>query len=471
MTRETNLLIVDDDPGVSKFFERLARHEKYSYLVADNGKKALEYLGKNQIDLLLLDIHLPEMNGFQILEFVRMNCPDTEVMMVTGHAKIKDAVQALKMGAFDYLTKPFDSIEIVNNCIKKALEKSNLRKKIRNFEPTKLNTEGLEAMIGSSKPMCEIYQTIEHLKDSQASVLILGESGTGKEVLARAIYKTSSRKSKPFVVINCSAIPATLMESELFGHVKGAFTGATQDKRGLFEEADGGTVFLDEIGEIPPAIQVKLLRTLQEGEIRQVGGSDTRHVDVRIIAATHRNLNELIQKGEFREDLYYRLNVISINLPPLRERNEDIPLLAHSFLQRCAKKMGKEVKEISLDAMQILQNYNWVGNVRELENTIERSVVLSQGSLIQVQDLPAKLLGKNYYVPDVEEIKSAHTCYQNAKQRALTLFNKNYLRHLLQESHGNISIASSKAGMDRSNLKKIIRKYEIDLKEFRGNNS
>ncbi len=471
MSRELNLLIVDDEPSVVKFFERLARQDKLSYSIADKGEKAIETLRKTQVDLVLLDIHLPEMNGFQVLEYVKNHLPETEVVVITGRAKVEDAVRALKMGAFDYLTKPFEQIDAISSCIKEAIGKVELKRKMKSFDPEKLVRESFEGLIGSAKPMLEVYQTIDHLSESNASVLILGESGTGKELLARAIYKTSPRKTKPFVVINCSAIPETLMESELFGHVKGAFTGATQDKRGLFEEADGGTVFLDEIGEIPLSIQVKLLRILQEKEIRLVGGSDTRRVDVRVIAATHRNLHEMIKKGEFREDLYYRLNVISVHLPALRERSGDIPLLAHFFLRRFADKMKKPVKEISFEAMQMLQNYTWVGNVRELENAIERSVVLSQGASIETKDLPSKLVSKNYYLPDPAEVKISQSTYQAAKERAISLFNKNYLRHLLQETHGNISIASVKAGMDRSNLKKILRKYEIDLKEFRRNAS
>lgn len=467
MIRELNLLIVDDDISVSKFFERIARQDKLSCALVDEGRKAIEALEKSRVDVVLLDIHLPEMNGFQVLEYVQSHCPETEVVIITGRAKVEDAVKALKMGAFDYLTKPFEKIEAVSACIKGALEKVRLKKKMKELSPEKLSRQSFEGLIGQSKPMLEVYQTIEHLSSSNASVLILGESGTGKELLARAIYKTSPRKTKPFVVINCSAIPETLMESELFGHVKGAFTGATQDKRGLFEEAEGGTVFLDEIGEIPPSIQVKLLRILQEKEIRPVGASDTRHVDVRVIAATHRDLNQMIKTLQFREDLYYRLNVISIHLPALRERMDDLPVLSYFFLKRFSERMKKPVKEISFDAMQILQSYNWVGNVRELENVIERSIVLSQGTIIEVKDLPAKLLSKNYYVPDPEEVKINQTTYQSAKQSAVALFNKNYLRRLLQETDGNISVASVRAGMDRSNLKKIIRKYEIDLKEFR----
>src|SRR5262249_1860551 len=314
--------------------------------------------------------------------------------------------------------------------------------------------------MGRSRAMQEVYQTIQNVGPTHSSVLILGESGTGKELVARAIHRCSHRKDKSFVVINCSALPESLMESELFGHVRGAFTGATQEKRALFEEAEGGTVFLDEIGEISPAIQVKLLRVLQEREIRKVGGAETRKVDVRIIAATNRDLTEMIKIGRFREDLYYRLNVIAIHLPPLRERMEDIPFLAYFFLKKFSERTGKPVREISMDALQALQNYPWVGNVRELENVIERCIVLSEDQTIHAKDLPRKLVSSSLFLPSSEETDLTQFSYKDAKKKALVLFHKAYLSNLLQQAQGNITVASTRAGLDRSNFKKIIRKYD-----------
>lgn len=466
--RGLDLLIVDDEPSVTKIFERLAKQEKLSFEVAANGYEALDKLGKNDVGVVILDICMPGLSGFQVLEYIRTNCSESEVIVMTGKAKVEDAVKALKMGAFDFITKPFENLEIVISCLKQALEKTQLKHKIKSLEKGNLCLEAYEGILGKSKPMQEVYETIQNVGPSASSALILGESGTGKELVARAIHQVSPRKNKNFVVINCSAIPEGLMESELFGHTRGSFTGATHDKLGLFEEANGGTVFLDEIGEIPLSIQVKLLRVLQEREVRRVGSTELRHVDVRIISATHQDLTELIKKGSFREDLYYRLNVIGILMPPLRERGEDIPLLAYHFLKKFNEKTGKNIQEISVDALHMLQGYNWTGNVRELENIIERCVVLSEGDIIQAKDLPAKLLTKNFYLPSNQEEDLSQFSYQDAKEKALEVFNKNYLNHILKVSHGNISLASLKAGMDRSNFKKIIRKYEIDLSDYKG---
>jgi len=466
--RALDLLIVDDEPSVTKIFERLAKQEKLSFEIAKNGYEALDLLAKTETNLIVLDVCMPGLSGFQVLEYIHTNCPESETIVMTGKAKVEDAVKALKMGAFDFITKPFDNLEIVISCLKQALEKANLKRKIKSLESGKLRMEGFQGILGKSRIMQTIYETIQNVSASNSSILILGESGTGKELVARAIHQTSPRQSKPFVVINCSAIPEGLMESELFGHARGSFTGATHDKMGLFEEGNGGTVFLDEIGEIPPSIQVKLLRVLQEREIRRVGSSEVRHVDVRIISATHQDLPELIKKGTFREDLYYRLNVISINMPPVRERVEDIPLLAYHFLKKFNKKTGKSIEEISVDALHMLQGYPWFGNVRELENIIERCVVLTVGNKIGARDLPPKLVSKNFYLPSNQEEDLSVFSYQDAKEKALEIFNKNYLIHILKAAQGNISLASSKAGMDRSNFKKIIRKYDIDLSGFKG---
>ncbi len=467
MSKEVDLLIVDDDPTVVKLFERLARQQKYSYAVAENGYEALDFLNRHHASVVLLDIHLPGLTGFQLLEYLQTNCPTTETVVITGKAKIEDAVKALKLGAFDYLTKPFDTFELVLSCLKQALEKNSLKRRIQNLEKNSKEIKGFEGFVGRSRVMKEVFETVQNVSGSSSSILILGESGTGKELVAQAIHRLSPRRDKPFVVINCSAIAEGVMESELFGHVKGAFTGASQEKKGLFEAAHGGSVFLDEIGEISLSIQVKLLRVLQEREVRQVGGSETSPVDVRVIAATNRDLSELIKKGEFREDLYYRLNVIGLSLPPLRERIEDIPLLTYFFLKKFASRLKKTVQEISLDAMQALQNYRWPGNVRELENVIERAVVLSEGTVIRTADLPTKLLPGGAAFTPKNEYDLSQFSYKDAKRRALAIFHKTYLAHLLEQVEGNITLASLKAGLDRSNFKKIIRKYDVDQKEFK----
>ncbi|MDX1386163.1 MAG: sigma-54 dependent transcriptional regulator, partial [bacterium] len=331
---KTSLLIVDDEDSVIKVFERLARRENISFASATNGYEALDFLGKNEVECIILDINLPEHSGFQILEHIKSNNHPAEVMVITGSGSVEQAVQALKMGAFDYMTKPFDDLDRVVRNIQNALEKHRLVQKVVELQKPVEILEEYQELVGRSGPMQEIYHLIDSIKKSSATVLIQGESGTGKEMVARAIHRTSPRADKAFKVINCAAIPEGLLESELFGHVKGAFTGAFYDKRGLFEEADRGTIFLDEIGEVSPAFQVKLLRVLQGGEYKRVGSSEIRHTNIRVISATNKDLKEQIQLGNFREDLYYRLNVIGINLPPLRNRKEDIPLLAYHFLKK-----------------------------------------------------------------------------------------------------------------------------------------
>lgn len=464
---KTSLLIVDDEESIIKLFERLAKKEGLSFASASNGYEALDYLSANEVECLLLDINLPSHSGFQILENLKSSQNPVQVIVITGSGSVEDAVKALKMGAFDYFTKPFEDLEKVMATIRNALEKFRLIQKLLQLQGPEPLREGFMGLVGRSAPMQEIYHLIQSLKKSSATVLILGESGTGKEMVAKAIHQCSPRAERPFRVINCAAIPEGLLESELFGHVKGAFTGALYDKKGLFEEAHGGTLFLDEIGEVSPAFQVKLLRVLQDGEYKRVGSGEIRHSDVRVISATNKDLKKLIAVGRFREDLFYRLHVIGIHLPPLRERPEDIPALAYHFLNRYNKKMGKRISEISLEAMQALQNYPWVGNVRELENVMERCAVLTRGEVIRAQDLPPQFFAASRLTEDKKEADFSRFPYKEAKLRALEIFNKNYILHLLKQTGGNISLASSRAGMDRSNFKKIIRKYEIDLQEFR----
>jgi transcriptional regulator with PAS, ATPase and Fis domain len=326
--------------------------------------------------------------------------------------------------------------------------------------------EGFMDIVGKSEQMKQIYKLINSISHSSSNVLIQGESGTGKELVAHAICKNSPRADKPFIVINCSAMAENLLESELFGHVKGAFTGAIQNKRGLFAEADGGTIFLDEIGEIPLAMQVKLLRVLQDGEVHPLGSDQVHYVDVRVIAATNRDLHKAMSRGLFRKDLYYRLNVIGISLPPLRDRSEDIIPLAQHFLKKYSDKTGKRINSISVDAMQSLHDYRWVGNVRELENVIERAVVLSNSEIVTARDLPSKLLSKVFYEKESDD-GWVNLSYKQAKERAMKDFNNKYISGLLQMTQGNISLASQRAEMDRNNFKKIIKRYEINAKTFK----
>lgn len=471
MFKPINVLIVDDDDALVRVFERLAKERGFTYKVAKAGNDAVELLSRFPFEAALVDIKLPGYSGIQILEYAKQNRIPTEVIMITGVGSVESAVDAIKKGAYNYLTKPFDDIEQVGVLVDKAIERYRMMQRLSHLEQQTGSTSdeyAFDGIVGKSRKIQEVFSIITAISGTMSTVLILGESGTGKELIARAIHKRSTRATKPFVVINCAAIPEQLLESELFGHRKGSFTGAVSDRRGLFEEAHGGTVFLDEIGEIPTQLQVKLLRVLQEGEVRPVGDSTTRTVDVRLIAATNRDLAEHVKEGKFREDLYYRLNVIAVNAPPLRDRPDDIPLLTYHFLSKCSARVGKKIEKISVDAMQALQSYSWSGNVRELENVIERAVVLVGGDTIGAQDLPPRILGESFYLMGEEAGRDlTEFQYQEAKRRALTAFNRAYIGSLLKNTKGNVSSASAKAGMDRSNFKKLIKRYSIDTHEFK----
>ncbi len=464
-----NLLIVDDDDTIVRIFERVSRDRNWSYAVARSGEEALERLSSGIFEAAVVDIKLPGFTGLQLLDHVKANHLGTEIVIMTGGRLRGDSVQAMKKGAYDYFTKPFDDINRVVIVLEKAMERFSLVNKIRSLERRGSDSSYFEEMVGKSRSMHEIFDIIHSIAPSDSAVLIQGESGTGKELVAHAIHFRSKRKDMPFVVINCAAIPGHLLESELFGHIKGSFTGAIADKPGLLKTAEGGTVFLDEIGEMPPMLQVKLLRFLQEGEIRPVGANDAEHVDVRLIVATNRDLGRAVQEGGFREDLYYRINVIGIHMPPLRDRRDDIPLLAYHFLDKYAKRMKKTVKRISVDALHALQSYSWVGNVRELENVIERAVVLATDESITTQDLPHKILGEAFYAQNDFGTSSDlyQLAYKEAKNKALESFNRGYIASVLKKAGGNISFAADKAKMDRSNFKKLIKKYSIVVEEYK----
>ena len=468
MLKTLNLLIVEDEESVIRLFERLAKDRGWKCQVAKSGEEALERLSHHIFEAAVVNVKLPGFSGLQLLEHMRRSSIDTEAVMITSAGSVETAVAAMKNGAYDYLTKPFDDIERVAITLEKAMERYRLVRRLHRLERRGFDESSYQGIVGRSRKIQEVFDIIESIAPTTSTVLILGESGTGKEMVARAIHARSERKDAPFVVISCSAIPVHLLESELFGHMKGSFTGAIADKKGLFEEAHGGTIFLDEIGDIPPAIQVKLLRVLQEGEVRAVGASESKHVDVRLVAATNQNLGAAVREGRFREDLYYRINVISLVLPPLRERPDDVPLLAYHFLRGHAGKMKKQVDKISVDALQVLQAYSWVGNVRELENVIERAVVLAAGDTVTAQELPPYLLGESFYLAGEEEVSNLNKfTYSEAKSRAVAAFNRAYITGLLRETGGNISFASERAGMDRSNFKKLIKKCAIDVGEFR----
>lgn len=379
----TTVLVVDDENNLRKVLAATLRREGYEVVQAEDGEEAIHRFDQGGIDVVVTDMVMPKRDGFEVLRHVLESAPEVPVILITAHGTVDSAVAAIKAGAFDYITKPFDQAEL-----RQVVEKAA---KTRAFSKgTALSKEGRQAirLTGKSQAIQEIYRIIEKVADTPSTVLITGESGTGKELVAQALHQLSSRKDAPLIKINCAAIPKGLMESELFGYEKGAFTGAVTSKPGRFELADGGTLLLDEIGEIPIEMQVKLLRALQESEFERVGGVKTLRVDVRLIAATNRDLLKEIHEGRFREDLFYRLNVVPIRLPALRERQEDIPLLVDSFRKRYNRKLGKQVEGVAEDALALLQRYPWPGNVRELENTMERMLLFADGPTLGVADLP-----------------------------------------------------------------------------------
>jgi len=391
VSTKARILVVDDERSMQEFLEILLRREGYDVTCVGDVDGALLALESDDFDVVISDLQMPGKTGLDLLHALREASPETVALVMTAFASTETAIAAMKEGAYDYLTKPFqvDEIRLV---LEKALEKKLLARENRRLRSELRSQVRQRALIGSGSAMQRVYELIGQVAETKANVLISGESGTGKELVARAIHAASDRRDRPFVALNCGAIPETLLESELFGHVKGAFTGAVQNKEGLFETADTGTLFLDEVGELPPSLQVKLLRAIQEKAIRRVGGTNDRRIDVRILAATNRRLEDEVAAGRIREDLYYRLNVIQIALPPLRERPEDVPLLVKHFVEKYARELGKEIGGPSEEAMRRLLDHSYPGNVRELENVIERAVALSRGGTIEVEALPPSLL-------------------------------------------------------------------------------
>lgn len=384
---KSRILVVDDEESIREFLEIMLKKEGYEVTLAEDGQKAKDLLTKKTFDMIISDLQMPNVTGIELLKHVKESYPDTVFMLITAFGTTETAVEAMKMGAYDYLTKPFKIDEVRMN-IQNALRSRNLEVENRSLKKELVKEYSFQNMVGNSQAMHSIYDMVKRVAQTPTNVLITGESGTGKEVVAKAIHYNGPLKDRPFVTVNCGAIPENLMESEMFGHKKGSFTGAVADKAGLFEVADGGTLFLDEVGELPLTIQVKLLRAIQERVIRRVGATDDNKVDVRIIAATNRNLEEMVSKGGFRQDLFYRLNVINIKTPSLRERRDDVPLLANHFLKKYNDRLNKTIGAISAEAMEILKKYDYPGNVRELENLIERTVALEGGATILPESLP-----------------------------------------------------------------------------------
>jgi DNA-binding NtrC family response regulator len=397
------LLIVDDEDSILDFLSLLFQHEGYEVDIARNVEEAHLALGSKTFDLVLCDVMMPDGNGLDLLREIKSGETHPAVIMMTAYTSTKSAIEAMKLGAADYISKPFD-VEELKIVALKALERAELADENVYLRRELAGKYTFNNIIGKSTRMQAIFSLIERIARTSSTVLIHGESGTGKELIARAIHFASPRAPRRFLSINCGALPENLLESELFGHERGAFTGAVRDKKGLFQEADRGTVFLDEIGEMTPTMQVKLLRVLQEKVVRKVGGNEEEPVDVRIIAATNQDLETRLTTGEFREDLFYRINVLPIHLPPLRQRREDIPLLVEFFLQKYCKEMELPAKQISVEAMQMLESYDWPGNVRELENLIERALALTHAETITTRDLPVHLLTHRKVNADLIEL-------------------------------------------------------------------
>jgi len=381
------VLVVDDEKSMRDLLAITLEKEGYDVTLADGGEAAVEAIRRDAFDAILTDLRMPKVDGLQVLRSAKDLSPETTVIVITAVASTETAVEAMKLGAYDYVTKPF-KLDEVKLIVKNALERKRLRDENLYLRKQLETQYRFENIIGKSPRIVEVFDTIRKIADSGSTVMITGESGTGKELVARAIHFNSHRRDKPFLSVNCGAIPEGLMESELFGHVKGAFTGAVSNKVGLFSAAEGGTLFLDEITEIPALLQVKLLRAIQEREIRRVGDTRDVKIDVRLIAASNRDLETAVSEGIMREDLFYRLNVIPIRLPPLRERREDIPLLVAHFLQKFGKELGKEVRGVTPDALAVLERYHWPGNIRELENVVERAIVLGAGEVLGADSLP-----------------------------------------------------------------------------------
>lgn len=437
------ILIVDDAPQTLEVLQRNLSSQDYQVFTAPGVPEALRILDDTHIELVITDLKMPKVSGMDLVRHVRENFRDTEVMMITGYATVEGAVEAVKAGAEEYLPKPFTEEELFA-AVKRALDKLHVR--VASFGSGPRTRPAPKGFIGESEPMLKIFKAIEKAASTNATVLISGESGTGKELVARAIHYSSPRASSPFIPVNCGGIPEGLLESELFGHVKGAFTGATESRAGFFQTADGGTIFLDEISDTSPSMQVKLLRVLQDGEVCMVGSSKTRKVDVRIVAATNKDLLNLVSKGLFREDLFYRLNVLTIAMPPLRERVNDILLLIRHFTSKFAQEIGKPIPKFSDDALQVLRNYQWPGNVRELQNVIQRLVLMTEGDLIDVPDLPSLMrfsaLRKTGLTRTLAEVEAEH------------------IRNVLAGVDGNKTKAAEILGMDRKTLREKLKALE-----------
>ncbi len=450
-----NILIIDDEKSLLDLLSVVLKKEGYRVKTSLAPVKVFELLEKENFDLLICDIKLPEISGMEILKYVRETRPEIPVIMITAYGSLKQAVEALKAGAIDYILKPFD-VEELKIIIAQELEKRRLKEENILLKRDLKEKYSFENMIGKSKAMQEIYSLIEKTSSTDSTILITGESGTGKEMAARALHLLSRRGENPFVSINCAALPENLLESELFGHAKGSFTGAVADKKGMFEIATRGTLFLDEVGETSPWTQVKVLRALQERRVRRVGGTEEIPVDVRIIAATNQDLKRRIEEGKFREELYYRLNVISFEMPPLRKRAEDIPLLVNHFLQSCCQKMNKKMKRVAPEVISYFEAYSWPGNVRELENVIERVVAIEDRETITAAALPREIVTPPKRAVVQPLIPPGFNLTGHIEK-----ISREYINEARVLAGGNLRKTASILGISYRSLRHLITKYNL----------
>ncbi len=451
------ILIIDDDEIVRKSCEKVLSPEGYITVTAGSGREGLKLLSKKPFDLVLTDLRMPDMDGIEVLKRVKEGWPDIEVIIITGYGTVKSAIEAIRYGAYDYVEKPFSPEELLN-VVRRSLERRNLI-----LENTRLRQEvqalyRVENIVGTSKAIQRVFNLIATVAPTEGTVLITGESGTGKELVARAIHYNSPRREGPFVVVDCGTIPENLMEAELFGYIKGAFTGATETQKGLIEVARKGTLFFDEIGNLNLSLQAKLLRLIQEKEFRPVGGRELVRADIRIIAATNKDLLLLVKEGNFREDLFYRLNVFPIHIPPLRERKEDISALTDHFLRKYSRESGKSISYISAEAMKELFLYDWPGNIRELENVIHRAVLLCRGDTLRPEDI---IISRTEDIKIPKNLRELKEIKKKLKARSIESIERSFVLDALSRNDWNISRAAQEVGMQRTNFHSLMRKYGI----------
>jgi len=462
------ILVVDDEAVIREGIRRILGGEGYQVDTSGSGRLALEKVQEESYDVVITDLKMPGMDGMEVLKAIKILQPEVPVIIITGYATVETAVEAMKSGAFDYISKPFTAEQIIEKAKAAVsqrafvLESAEIGKNLEHYP-------GFEDFVGDSPEMQKVYQRILRVAPTDSTVLIIGESGTGKELVARAIHKLSRRRDEPFVAVDCTSLPETLLESELFGHVKGSFTGAVHSKVGLFKVADGGTLFLDEISNISLATQAKLLRVLQERMITPIGDTRPIPIDIRLVAATNADLKAMVKEGTFRDDLYFRLNVIPIHLPPLKERKGDLPLLVFHFIKKFSEEMGKEIRGISPEAMALLEEYPFPGNVRELENVIERAVVLCEGEIIQKDNLElgqenTGQQGENFIPMTVEELKELK---RKIREKAVEPIERAFVINALKRNNWNISRAAEETGMLRPNFHALIKKLGISIREVK----